>query len=507
MQVNETFNSSVEAVTHDSDPKNLLFTTISQDPSRLFQRGETVLNPQGPEVDLAQAHALGEIAVPGTSRVMLGDLTGGVGNKLAVALQSPTPVIQNLTTGNQHFAIFDDVGAGEELLYFNMDADTLKLLAAAQGASGLSGGTITVPAASLDLQAFVGRNIGKTWLQNIGELTIGGWASVPPLKRSACVFTWYLHRAGENIELAHIDLEAYPHEVYVTGTHHTIQAGDEIWFQFTLAPADPVTVDVPIDAASIIAGADPGALSLSSGTAGRYGTALLAPYAGYTVNEVLLIVGPDGGAAQYGPVRMVAPSGLTGYFESTNGDGSPAQSIDLRPSVSSYQWPTPPGPAGRTVTADSAIKIDFNLRPNTNSPDIYEPLLVTEPYEIRTRNQAAFRFSCVPPFSERPGDYTTPKFAVWLFGSQGEVDGQTLWTRIPFNVVGANGLVQHATEQQIDAYPFFDFLPDFWDGTTVIFDNQEYATPWNYVRFLILPVAENDVSGYVLSITANAREL
>lgn len=509
---NESFNSNVEAVTHDSDPKKLQFVTISQDPGRLFQRGETKLNPQGTDVDLVRASAFGDTVVPAVTLVKLGDLTGGDDNLIRVTLTPPNPTIGSITGGRQILSSLDEFG--NSLFVGDMTYVFLQSIAAGLGLSGASSCTMNT-GLNLAAPGMIGKRFTDVQLDNItdGSGSVP-WATSPiALNQATSLFTWILHHTDDNSNAALIsmDLTDNNHAAIngITSSDYIIRPGDELWLQVNLVALDttPVTVDIPIDAASLLAGANPGALNLTSGTAGRYGTALLAPYAGYHVVEVILVIGPDGGAAQYGPVRMVAPSGLTCYFESSDGDGSPAQSIDLRPTVSSYQWPTPPGPAGRTVTADSAIKVDFNLRPNISTPAIYAALLVTEPYEIRTRNQVAFRFSCVPPFSERPDDYTTPQFAVWLFGSQGEVEGKTLWTRIPFNVVGVNGLVQHAIAQNVDAYPFYDFLPDFWGGTTIIFDNQEYATPWNYVRFLILPVEENDVSEYVLSITANAREL
>jgi hypothetical protein len=649
---NESFNSNVEAVTHDSDPKKLQFVTISQDPARLFQRGETNLNRFGAAVDLANANPLGA-SIPGP--VILGprlaNLTGGSGNLIRVTLDDEPIESDSMQTGqftvvatlddestitldttpapdrfkydgeNSHdwygplgyigpylngdgggYDYGSEVGDWYFDLIFNDETSAaisftmaqLHALATAQGLIHISYGTLDVTSLlSPILNASGGKTIDhvvltkntafgsanstymckflikdssgalRNLLPGLGpmgflNLTADPSGTVTPSSTFTLADTpqvilrMYSLASGSGVPIGGLKIPtgrtvtniAFTRNAAFTftpsnplntctvrildsfstfmGNFATDTAGTQTyapsdgpaginryWFyRFQIPQPEPASIDIPIDATAIISGANPVSLGLQSGTAGRYGIALLAPYAGRTVADVSLVIGPNPTAAQYGPAGLVAPSGLTAYFESSNGDGSPAESIDLRPTVSSYHWPTPPGPNGRTITADSAVKLDFNLFPkDAEGPEIYLPLLTTEPYEIRTRNQVALRFACTPPFTERPGDYTSPQFAVWLFGSQGEVDGKTLWTRIPFNVVGVNGLVQHAIEQHIDAYPFYDWLPDFWAGTAILFDNQEYATPWNYVRFLILPVAENDVSGYVLNITANAREI
>lgn len=278
----------------------------------------------------------------------------------------------------------------------------------------------------------------------------------------------------------------------------------KVYYAALMSSLAPASLDVAIDAATLIAGADSGALSAQSGTAGRYGNAALAPYAGYVVDEVILVVGGDGAAAQYGPGALVAPSGLTAYFETAEGSGHPAQSIDLRPTVGSYEWPTPPGPAGAVLTGGAAVKVDFNLFPK-DLPPVSADLLVTEPYPVAGCGRAAFRFRCVPPMSARPADFTSPRFKVLALATQGPVDGRTLWTPIVMNVQSTEAHGKSGTDNQISlaCYPFVDALPDDWDGATLSICAAEYSVPWAFVRFLILPDTGN-ASGYVLSIAANA---
>jgi hypothetical protein len=279
-----------------------------------------------------------------------------------------------------------------------------------------------------------------------------------------------------------------------------------LFYRFQIPARDPATVDIPIDAASILAAIPPGTpvLNAQSGTATKLGNGLLFSYAGFTVDEVALVVGDDGAAAQYGPSGLTAPSGITVYFERDTDIGVPAQSIDLRPTVSSYQWPTPPGPAGAVLSGDASIKLDFNFFPK-DAPLVAGDLLVTEPYTVKGCRRAAFRFRCVPPMGARPTEYTSPRFKVLALASQGPVDGRILWTPIVVNVQSTEAHGKSGTDNYLSlaCYPFVEFLPDDWDGATLSICAAEYAVPWAFVRFLILPDT-GDASGYVLSILASA---
>jgi hypothetical protein len=279
-----------------------------------------------------------------------------------------------------------------------------------------------------------------------------------------------------------------------------------LFYRFQIPARDPATVDIPIDAATILASIPPGTpvLDAQSGTATKLGNGLLFSYAGFTVDEVALVVGDDGAAAQYGPVGLVAPSGITVYFERDTDIGFPAQSIDLRPTVSSYQWPTPPGPAGAVLTGDASIKLDFNFFPK-DAPVVSADLLVTEPYPVRACTRTAFRFRCTPPMSERPTDYTSPRFKVLVLGSQGQVGDRTLWTPLVMNLQSTEAHGKSGNDNQVSlaCYPFVDALPDDWDGATLSICGAEYSVPWAFVRFVILPDT-GDASGYVLSIIASA---
>jgi|WetSurMetagenome_2_1015567.scaffolds.fasta_scaffold01436_10 hypothetical protein len=313
-------------------------------------------------------------------------------------------------------------------------------------------------------------------------------------------------------------LDAPPHPVGTTQTFNPTDTPSPtetrylFYFgQMFFNQPGPITVDVPIAATDLLA------VATSEGQAGAqianltaYAGTLLHGYAGYTLVDWNIVV-PDPYASSGTPLD--GANAQMPYIALYKEDTGQPWSVGTVPTMNPTSYTVNIAPALVIPINNMNVRIVVVLQPGPTA-EIYWPLLTTLPYEIRNRNQVAFRFNCVPPQTSRPGDYTPPKYAVWMFGSQGDPNapnGPKLWTRIPFNVVGVSagltGYAPHVTEQQIDTYPFYDFLPDFWAGTTIIFDNQEYATPWNYVRFLILPVAENDVSGYVLSITANAREI
>lgn len=279
-----------------------------------------------------------------------------------------------------------------------------------------------------------------------------------------------------------------------------------LFYRFQIPEREAAVVDIPIDAATILAAIPPGTpvLDAQSGTATKLGNGLLFSYAGFTVDEVALVVGDDGAAAQYGPAGLAAPSGITVYFERDTDIGFPAQSIDLRPTVSSYQWPTPPGPAGAVLSGDASIKLDFNFFPK-DAPVVSADLLVTDPYPVRGCTRTAFRFRCVPPMSERPDAFTSPRFKVLALGSQGQVGDRTLWTPIVMNLQSTEAHGKSGNDNQVSlaCYPFVDALPDDWDGATLSICAAEYSAPWAFVRFLILPDT-GDASGYVLSIAASA---
>jgi hypothetical protein len=304
-------------------------------------------------------------------------------------------------------------------------------------------------------------------------------------------------------------LDAPPHTVGTTQTFNptdTALPSDTRYLfyvgQMFFNQPGPIDVDIPIAATDLIAWAtSEGSQNSQSAVIENIAGTALHGYLGYELLSWTISL-----PSSYSAIPSINSSSGFPYIAFYREDTHQPWQIG---SVSNL-----PTPVANVLTAPSMtipsnsmnIRLAFSLAP-PDSPALLYPLLTTEGYEIRLRNQTCFRFNCSPPGSSRPDDFTSPKFAVRMFGSQGIVNGRQYWTPIPFNVVGVNGLVQHATTQQLDAYPFEDYLPDFWCGSAIIFDNQEYSTPWNYVRFLILPVAENDVSGYVLSITASAREL
>jgi hypothetical protein len=167
------------------------------------------------------------------------------------------------------------------------------------------------------------------------------------------------------------------------------------------------------------------------------------------------------------------------------------------------------------VTATHLL-VEFNIYPKT-TPGTYNNILCTMPYELRNRNNPAFRFNFQYALSGTPYDKTLD---VAMLVSQGEVEGKTLWTRCPSLCFGNTFPTGGVSDVIPLTFPAaIAWTPANWQGNIIKMPdfatangaaNGAFSGPWNYVKFMLFnPGGETtqDYSNWRLEIIANAREL
>jgi hypothetical protein len=161
--------------------------------------------------------------------------------------------------------------------------------------------------------------------------------------------------------------------------------------------------------------------------------------------------------------------------------------------------------------------IHINLLP-ISVPEQNNPIVCTKPYELRNRNNPAFKFVFSREYGEAPEEALTVQVSMLV--SQGPIDGKWSWTKTPcleFGTTNANGFV---SDLHSLAFPVnITYCPTDWSGDIIKMaavgahsgtDTGSYAGPWNYVKFFIhMPYNDTEeyYNGWFLDIIANAREL
>jgi hypothetical protein len=168
------------------------------------------------------------------------------------------------------------------------------------------------------------------------------------------------------------------------------------------------------------------------------------------------------------------------------------------------------------VTATHLL-VEFNIYPKT-TPGTYNNILCTKPYELRNRNNPAFRFDFQYALSGTSYDKILD---VAMLVSQGEVDGKTLWTRCPSLCFGNTFPTGGVSAVIPLTFPAANaWTPENWQGNIIKMPdfatangaaNGAFSGPWNYVKFMLFnpggAETHQDYSNWRLEITANAREL
>jgi hypothetical protein len=254
-------------------------------------------------------------------------------------------------------------------------------------------------------------------------------------------------------------------------------------------------LDVPIDAVRIL-GAATGPQLASQNARVHFPSVNFDPFIGQTL--VKAIVDFSHGYAST-PFADMPSMIYTGYTDPNSGE-------------SGFNPPMQPIQTGFTslitnnmsvaIVSGFTIFVNVDLFPRS-SPGVPLPLLVTEDYEIRQRNRAAFKVYFDP-------DSIPEAFAgsvqVNAYISQGASSGEVRqWTPCPLKRLDAPA----TTPIYNNVVPIITLsgLPTAYaDG--MLYIPAECLSPWNYIKFVILPIAEGqDLSGIIMKIAADAREV
>jgi hypothetical protein len=153
-------------------------------------------------------------------------------------------------------------------------------------------------------------------------------------------------------------------------------------------------------------------------------------------------------------------------------------------------------------------------------PPGFNNILATKPYELRSRNVPAFRFNFYPVNPAAPPPQTDLEIQVVALVSQGKVEDETLWTKIPALSFGNSHALGATSDYTVLSFPArLGFLPldmqgdivKIPQGTSTV--DGDFVGPWNYIRFLLLNFngesthGTQDYTGWKLEVIANAREL
>jgi hypothetical protein len=283
---------------------------------------------------------------------------------------------------------------------------------------------------------------------------------------------------------------------------YTLGLDFRIELKLRSSPANTVDVTIPLDAASLIAGAtDPTAQDSNT----VLGNALLTPYLGWLTAPPYFVVNL---ASNYSSAPSMTPPSLFASFGLTT-DFFRAFGPDINP-LDTASWT--PGAGFETVIEPNGfgvlgVVMELQLFP-LDVPATLPLLLFTEPYELRHRNLPAFRF-----YFTYGGQQEDPLLAVKMFVSQGKVDTspqEWLWTPCPVDVLDNTGFLKEQVAASLHiAIDGISGLPAYYGGAMLIVP-KEFTGPWNYIKFLLYTPTGQDVSDLnagIVNILANAREV
>ena len=498
----ESFDTSTDAITHDSGQRLLEFQLMSQDPNDLI--GEGVLSdPIGTTVNLANANVVGASGTPVTGP-RWGDITGGTGNYIFMELESPPVTLGSLTAGTAVISLeFTDPlpppwgppDTGIREIDINVTFADIVALATAQGFAGQS-------SALLDISSLVPHGMpsgleikntqwtaGLQWVSPFGNVNSNSTVTVSTLTggdvNTILIPTTLIGSDGFEHSISVFPEELAPLLLLIDllptylFTTWDISAPELV---LGMTPAQKASQDLYADPLHIFVGS-------------------FAPYDGYKIVAADVVNG--GGDYHCIPeidVPLIGSGSNLTLLLNRNGLG------DLRyigvvnpllPVHTSYGGGG--GLVGAFITANTFIEIHGYLMPFDYSS--YPPLLWTVPMELRHRNRWAFK----PYFDPAtiPGDFTG-QLAISTFVSQGpDQFGRWEWTPV---AVASLPTAFGPPPTMIPVSSITNLPPNYSEGM-IITSNFEYMGAYNYIKLLIEPSGEVDFSGITMQILANAREL
>ena len=485
MSCKESFNTNTDAITHDSDPRLLRFVGISQDPTNMNGEGVQTID-FGTSVNLENAVTPGSGFTPGVVGPTVSELTGGAGTLITFELTSPP----------RDMEISDLVGGETTVRIEFSDASAVTAaITAADITSDINDITsLFTPAWS-----------SQTGKQIVSVQTHVGtpWSAIVGGTITSFFFNLSISVGGD---FAAIDC--------VPGVDATIPIGGTLIPDYTqpiqaIVPSvvglvgtvvQNATLYIPIDANSIHTNGTPTIIDpYGQDCFVNWSHVYFASFEGWTIISETITVSDDYGVSAHGPL---APSSIINTLLVVGGAGHDFGHI--QPLITPVA--TPPSMGLYTVDSTTHLELFIRTDPAT-TPAVDTPILMTEAYEIRQRNRAAFKVILDPP---TPIDDVPRTVVLTAFASQGaSADFQRQWTPLPMDIILGNGSFS------VDSSPItvpvpsdITNMPTAYSGTLIII-SKDYTGPWNYIRFLITPTPETeyDLSGYTMLIVANAREL
>ena len=151
MACNQSFDSSTDAITHDSDPRLLRFVEVSTDPTQ--QTADGVETDIGTVLDMGK---LDRIPTPASPGPVLNDLTGGISGGSAITLGALTDGVTHVTLAFTDSSTIEADLCGVLIIPGDISIPTL---AVAQGKDALSDATISFATTGLDIASAIGKTL------------------------------------------------------------------------------------------------------------------------------------------------------------------------------------------------------------------------------------------------------------------------------------------------------------------------------------------------------------
>lgn len=437
-----------------------------------------------------------------------------ISNNIALTLTPPTPspvTIEELVTGTASWTItYTDTST----VTLNLTYAQIVAAAIAQALSGTSNGTIDLTLAGLFVP-----NVGKT-IDSVTYTTGVTFSSSGTGAIDYALSGFQLQKnnvVGVNIGNT-LQLQAGNGGAGGPGLELLIGPIDTYTLQYTLHTVVPgnVILNLPIDAVTLQSYANPTQLAEQLNPLSVVWSGLFAGYSGWTLTGYTVTSPVAYGSA--GPAILV-PSVLNFVIGHDNG-----YVVDAYESQLSNLTTTPPTNfsmfAPRLIVPTSFFGLLFDLHPNSTPevPAHNGPIIMTEEYEIRSRNQAAFRF--ISTYPSLPD--TNPTYIARCYMSQGKFWNpgagrfDEYWTSVP--MCSSDEAIPSAWGETItiSAVSYIPGMPLNYGGTVVTIPsnvaapggNAVFGGPWNKLKFVLYPAPGTyDFTGWTLQIAASAREI
>ena len=504
-------SNSGQSATHDSDPRKLEFETIGFDDKSIEELGTLA--------DLTKCLTLG--GVPGSPGPVLSDLSGGGGSSLLLEACDPSTV-HDITAGDYLCTMHFTDGAMNYDQIFDITMPVLTALMAAQPESA-NGYKIDISTIAGNWLTYVGLGYTVFGIDFISNTPFSG-PSVR-LRNMTGALSFGVDRAHDN----NFTIPDTGNAAVIIFSPDQTTIYNESFDSVVPGPTDRLYLNLEfnIDGSTtthgLVIGANADYIN-SFASAAQLAAQQLDDTSGqvpavrvpftfpYDVSYITVTTAP---------VTFAVPD-TTGFsniaFDLGSDDNGwtrvEEDSYANFPTATEHDYHAFPIPAAWFTSA--YMRCTIYLYP-TIVPPTYNPIMITKPYEMRLRNNAAFRFNFVPDDPSAPPPYNNLIINIAAIVSGGTVDGKMLWTKIPLQSFGNNNAQGVSTDTMVITFPSrLTWLPLNWQGdifqiaTCTVAANDTFVGPWNYIRFFMMnPGGEStqDYSGWRLEVIANAREL